>query len=55
MNKIAPLSPKQLKIAQEIREARKNAPVMSLEELRAQTPRRAIPNIKSKAYREISV
>lgn len=49
MRKIAPLSEKQLKFAQEMREARKNLPVMSLEELRAQTPRRAIPNMTPKA------
>jgi hypothetical protein len=49
MSKIAPLSEKQLKMAQEDREARKNSPVMSLEELRAQTPQRAIPSMTSKA------
>jgi hypothetical protein len=49
MSKFAPLSEKQLKMAQENREALKNQPVMSLEELRAQTPKRAIPNMTSKA------
>ena len=49
MSKLAPLSEKQRKMAEEIREARKRSPVMSLEELRAQTPKRAIPNMTSKA------
>ncbi len=49
MSKTAPLSPKQLELAQLQREARKNSPVMSLQELRAQTPPRAIPNMTSRA------
>ena len=48
MNKTAPLSKEELEMAAEIREARKNSRVMSLEELRAQTPQRAIPNMTSK-------
>jgi len=49
MRKLAPLSKEQLKFAQENREALKHLPVMTLEELRAQTPQRAIPNRTSKA------
>jgi hypothetical protein len=49
MSKIAPLSEKQVKMARENREALKRLPVMSLEELRAQTSGRAIPNMTSKA------
>ena len=48
MRKFAPLSEKQLKLAQEDRETLKDLPVPSLETLRAQTPRRAIPNMTSK-------
>jgi hypothetical protein len=49
MRKLAPLSPKQIKMAQEDRKTLKNLPVPSLETLREQTPRRDIPNMTSKA------
>jgi len=47
MNNLAPLSEKQRKLAEEDRATLKDLPVMSLDELRAQTPKRAIPNQKS--------
>jgi hypothetical protein len=46
---IAPLSEKQRKLAEQDRATLKDLPVMSLEELRAQTPKRAIPNTMSTA------
>jgi hypothetical protein len=47
MKKRTPLSEKQRKMAEEERTSLKDLPVMSLEELRAQTPRRAIPSMTS--------
>jgi hypothetical protein len=59
MSKRAPLSEKQRKLAQQDRVARKNSPVMSLEELRAQTPQRDIladyVKVSARLYRDQSV
>jgi len=49
MRKLVPLSKNLQKFAQENRESLKDLPVMSLEELRAQTPKRAMPNMIAKA------
>jgi hypothetical protein len=47
VRKLVPLGEEQIKFAEEFRKARKASPVMTLEELRAQTPSYRARNLAS--------